>query len=91
MAVQNNPPQVLVSYSPAILVPIDGTPVFKPVGNSGFQRIINTKALILQGGPGNALYLPVYDGWLSAASLQGPWLQTSTLPAGLAATAQSVA
>jgi hypothetical protein len=91
VAVQNNPPQVLVSYSPAILVPIDGTPVFKPVGNSGFQRIINTKALILQGGPGNALYLPVYDGWLSAASLQGPWLQTSTLPAGLAATAQSVA
>jgi hypothetical protein len=91
VAVQNNPPQVLVSYSPAILVPIDGTPVFKPVGNSGFQRIINTKALILQGGPGNALYLAVYDGWLSAASLQGPWLQTSTLPAGLAATAQSVA
>ena len=91
VAVQNSPPQVLVSNSPAILVPIDGTPVFKPVGNSGFQRIINTKALILQGGPGNALYLPVYDGWLSAASLQGPWLQTSTLPAGLAATAQSVA
>ena len=29
--VQNNPPQVLVSYSPAILVPIDGAPVMKPV------------------------------------------------------------
>ena len=29
--VQNNPPQVLVSYSPAILVPIDGAPVIKPV------------------------------------------------------------
>ena len=27
VAVQNNPPQVLVSYSPAILVPIDGAPV----------------------------------------------------------------
>ncbi len=31
VAVQNNPPQVLVSYSPAILVPIDGAPVMKPV------------------------------------------------------------
>ena len=31
VAVQNNPPQVIVSYSPAILVPIDGAPVLKPV------------------------------------------------------------
>ena len=29
--VQNNPPQVIVSYSPSILVPIDGAPVLKPV------------------------------------------------------------
>ncbi len=91
VAVQNNPPQVLVSYSPAILVPIDGTPVLQAVGTSGFQRVVNTKALILQGGPGSAYYIHVYDGWLSAASLQGPWLQTSVLPAGLAATAQTVA
>jgi hypothetical protein len=83
VAVQNNPPQVLVSYSPAILVPIDGAPVLQAGGcNSGFQRLINTKALILQGGPGNALYLHLYDGWVSAASMQGPWLQTSVLPAG---------
>ena len=31
VAVQNNPPWVIVSYSPAILVPIDGAPVLKPV------------------------------------------------------------
>ncbi len=29
--VNNAPPQVIVSYSPAILVPIDGAPVLKPV------------------------------------------------------------
>jgi hypothetical protein len=46
--VQNNPPQVIVSYSPAILVPIDGAPVLKPVaGHSRVQRVINTRALIL--------------------------------------------
>ena len=49
VAVQNNPPLVIVSYSPAILVPIDGAPVLKPVpANSQFQRVINTRALILQ-------------------------------------------
>jgi hypothetical protein len=29
--VQNTPPQVIVSNTPAILVPIDGAPVLKPV------------------------------------------------------------
>ena len=32
--VNNAPPQVIVSYSPAILVPIDGAPVMKPIAES---------------------------------------------------------
>ena len=53
MPVNNAPPQVIVSYSPAILVPIDGAPVMKPVPNhSRAQRVINTRALILKGGFG---------------------------------------
>ena len=81
VAVQNNPPQVLVSYSPAILVPIDGAPVLKPVASTRrFQRVINTKALILQGGFGNQFYLHVYDGWLTASSIAGPWTQASMGP-----------
>ncbi len=76
VAVQNNPPQVLVSYSPAMLVPIDGAPVLKPAPNSTrFQRVINTRALILQGGFGNKFYIHVYDGWLAADTIAGPWSQ----------------
>src|SRR5262245_30424710 len=76
VAVQNNPPQVLVSYSPAILVPIDGAPVIKPVPNSSrFKRVINTQALILQGGFGNNFYIHVYDGWLTSNTITGPWSQ----------------
>ena len=76
VAVQNNAPQVLVSYSPAILVPIDGAPVMKPVPNSSrFQRVVNTRALILQGGLGNSYYMHVYDGWLTSGSIAGPWSQ----------------
>ncbi len=79
--VQDNPPQVLFSYSPAILVPIDGAPVIKPVpGHRRAQRVINTHALILQGGLGDAFYLHVYDGWLTATSISGPWTQASPGP-----------
>jgi hypothetical protein len=74
--VSNTPPQVIVSYAPAILVPIDGAPVWKPVpSDSSVQRVINTRALILKSGLDDALYIHVYDGWLSASSLAGPWTQ----------------
>src|SRR5271154_5642961 len=65
VAVQNNPPWIIISYSPAILVPIDGAPVLKSVpSDSRFQRVINTRALILQGGLEEHFYIHVYDGWL---------------------------
>jgi hypothetical protein len=81
MEVANNPPRVIVSDVPAILVPVDGAPVQKPVPNySRWQRVINTRALILKGGLGDSYYLHVYDGWLSAASLEGPWTQASVGP-----------
>ena len=79
--VANTPPRVIVSNVPAILVPIDGAPVMKPVpSHSRWQRVVNTRALILQGGLGNNYYIHVYDGWLSAGSLNGPWAQASTGP-----------
>jgi hypothetical protein len=90
VAVQNNPPWVIISYSPAILVPIDGAPVLKPVPNSQFQRVINTRALILQG-PSQNFYIHVYDGWLQSNAINGPWAQALDLPPGIKSVAQPLA
>ncbi len=90
--VQNTPPKVIVSESPAILVPIDGTPVLKAVpSDSRFQRVINTHALILQGGLGDNYYIHVLDGWLTSSSIAGPWTLASATPIGMASAAQAVA
>ena len=90
--VKNTPPRVIVSDTPAILVPIDGAPVMQPVASDArFRRVVNTHALILQGGLGDNYYLHVYDGWLSAASLDGPWTKANATPLGLASAAQSIA
>ncbi len=44
--VDNTPPKVIVSYGPAILVPVDGAPVIKNIPDSRFERVINTQAMI---------------------------------------------
>jgi hypothetical protein len=90
--VKNDPPQVIVSYSPAILVPIDGAPVLKPVPtDSRFERVINTRALILKGGLGQNYYMHVYDGWLSSSAITGPWTVASFKPVGLVHAGEQIA
>jgi hypothetical protein len=83
-AVQNNVPRVFVSQSPAILVPIDGAPVMQAIaGNTVFQRVINTRALIVQRVVEKDYFIHVFDGWLTANSIQGPWGPTFIAPPGL--------
>ena len=73
VAVDNRPPEIIVSTTPAILIPIDGEPVLRAVAGTSYDRIINTAALILRQQGGGPYYLHAYDGWLSANQVDGPW------------------
>ena len=61
VAVQNAPPQILVSSTPALLIPLDGNPVQRPVSGGGFQRVINTRACLLLEPLSGKYFLHVYD------------------------------
>ncbi len=90
--VDNTPPRVIVSTTPAILVPVDGAPVWKPVaGSAGFTRLLNTRALVLKSASAPQMFLRVYDGWLMADTLAGPWTQPFMPPAGIDAVAKKIA
>ena len=78
--VQNNPPQFIVSYTPAVLVLVQGNPAFAAADASGFQRLLNTRALIARG-PDGTLYLHLWDGFVQAPSLNGPWTVAGSVPA----------
>ena len=75
--VRNDPPRIFVSYSPALLVLIDGQPVLRKLPDSPFERVINTPALLLKDPRDGRFYLHVFDGWLTAREVIGPW-QTVT-------------
>lgn len=68
----NSPPNIVFATQPTILVRIDGDPVYRPVANSSLSRLINTRVLILRDENG-ALNLKLFDGWVRASSLRGPW------------------
>ena len=89
--VSNDPPRIIVSQTPAILVNIDGPPVLRPVPGSRFDRVINTRALILRESGESAYYLHVYNGWLYAGSLDSSWFRPSVFPPGLDQVATSLA
>jgi hypothetical protein len=97
VAVQNPVPRVIVSQRPAILVPIQGTPVLKPAADSDtpsdtpIQRIINTRAVILTTGDNQPYYLHLLDGWVTAPTLAGPWVHADITPAGIDAIASGLA
>lgn len=91
VAVQNPVPRVIVSEKPAILVPIQGSPVLKPVPSADLQRVVNTRAVVLTTGSDGPYYLHLLDGWVTAPTLAGPWVHASLTPAGLDDVASSLA
>ena len=89
--VSNDPPRVIISYTPSILVSIDGEPVVKPIPNTQYERIINTRLLVMRSSAGGPWLLHVHDGWLTANALDGPWTQLFNAPAALTAIAKDLA
>ena len=76
----NNAPQFIFSQKPGVLISIDGQPVWHPIKDSAFQRVLNTGALVLRA-PSGLLYIHVLDGFVQAQSLAGPWtVAGSVLP-----------
>lgn len=69
---KNDPPVIEFSSRPAMLVMVDGPPQYRPVKGTKLQRVLNTRALILRD-PAGTIYLHVFDGYLTAPALGGPW------------------
>jgi hypothetical protein len=81
-AIRNPPPRFVFSAVPAILIPVEGEPVYRAVKGTSLQRVVNTRPLLLRDRQGE-YYLKVFDGWMSARDLNGPWGVAGIVPAEL--------
>ena len=77
----STPPKVIVATRPAMLVYVDGPPAWRAVAGTDLQRAINTRVLLLKDAAGEH-YLHLYDGYVEAPTLSGPWKAASQPPAG---------
>lgn len=82
-SLNNTPPNIIVSTQAAVLVSIDGPPVYRPITNTGLQRVLNTRVLLLKDSNAEH-YLHILDGYMKAPALAGPWTVSTEPPAGAA-------
>ncbi len=85
----NTPPHIIISNKPAVLVYIDGDPSWREVEGTKYQQLINTTVLLLKA-PSGVHFLHLFDGWLQALDLEGPWKVARTFPVELAQAEQQV-
>jgi hypothetical protein len=79
----NAPPLIFVSYSPAILLSIDGQPVFADLPNTNLKSVVNTTWPLIQDKSNLQYYLLVNTIWLTARDLGGTWSRTMKIPPDL--------
>ncbi len=81
--VKNEAPRVIYSTRPSILVLVDGQPALRQVDAVTMLRVINTRALLMFDEANSRYYLHVFDRWMQAGSLEGPWSAVEKPPASL--------
>jgi hypothetical protein len=78
--IKADPPPIFFSKTPAVIVNIDGEPVWSPIKENDLKFAVNTNWDLFQYGPTNTLYLRNNDTWLKATDLNGPWSPAGKLP-----------
>jgi hypothetical protein len=78
--VKNDPPKIIITTKPSLLVLIDGMPQLREIQGTKLERVINTRAVLLFENDKKTYYLRVSDWWLQAKELEGPWTYAKKLP-----------
>src|SRR4029077_20290295 len=88
--VKNDPPKIGFSPRTAVLVSIDGNATWGPVAGKNPVRVINSRALLLLDDKSGKYYIHIFDGFVEAPALTGPWTVGKTLPNGASKAAQDL-
>jgi hypothetical protein len=78
--IKSDPPTIYFSKKPAVMVNIDGEPVWSPIKENDLKFAVNTNWDLFQYTQENTYYLRNNDAWLKASDVKGPWKPAGKLP-----------
>jgi hypothetical protein len=79
--VKADPPAVFYSTRLAVLVNLDGDPIWSPIANNDLRFAVNTNWDLFEHAPTSSYYLRNDKVWLKASAVSGPWSAAGALPA----------
>jgi hypothetical protein len=82
VAVKNDPPRIIYTTQPAVLVLVDGPPVLKPL-DKVYERVINTRVVLLLNKLNSKYYCYAARKWYNAPSIEGPFIADPDPPADI--------
>ncbi len=82
VAVSNQPPTIIVSKSPAVLLLFNGDPVLSPIEGTDLHWAVNSNMYVFFQAKTSTYYLLIGDLWLKTTDLKGPWAPVDKLPEG---------
>ncbi|TYK66188.1 carbohydrate-binding family V/XII [Colwellia echini] len=83
--IKNDPPIILFEQKLSVLLTFDGTPIFRDIENSNYQRALNTPLAVVKEKNSNQFYLTSGRLWYQAVNAEGPWSFLANPPADLVA------
>lgn len=87
---KNDPPAIIYTTQPTMLVPMDGEPRLQDDKNLNMKRVINTAFLIVQNPDDKKYYLSGGQFWYSSGSAKEGYQPVSQLPKTIAALDQQL-
>jgi len=81
--VQNDPPTIFVSNTPAILLQLEGQAALTDATKGGIQYVFNANWPLFFDKSNQTYYLFDDAEWQTATQLGGPWTFTSKIPSSL--------
>jgi hypothetical protein len=81
--VRADPPAVFYSTTPAVLVNLDGDPIWSPTRDRDVRFAVNTSWELVEHLSSGSYYLRVGASWMTSTDIAGPWTPASRPPESL--------
>jgi hypothetical protein len=80
---KSDPPVIIFSQKPAVLISFDGDPETRPIKDSPYEQVVNTAVLIVKDKSSGNFYLSNGQTWYIATNPKGPWSVTTKTPSAI--------